>query len=632
MENAFLCPITQQRMRDPVQAPDGHTYERSAIEEWLHAHQVSPITRQPIRIDQLVPNYALRTAIEAQIVPPSDPVPERSVIRQESQTKLQQDGPTGLHLCLVLDTSGSMGSAAPPPDSKEDSGLSVLDVVRHSCATIITILNTQDTLAIVQFNSKASTVLAPTRMDDRGQRRAKQAVDSLEADGDTALWQGLQQGLEALCGNASGKNAVLLLTDGQPTRDPPSGAVRMLQQWRERELQRHPERPPPVVHAFGFGYDTDCDLLDSLAKTGEGFFGFIPDSSMIGTVFVSASVWLRPHLRTVPIERRSAEFFVKGLRQLAKRAPIASLLQRHQELKDELAQLPDDLARSCFLENWDDQVAKAVSREDWYQRWGRPYLISLARAVELQISANFRDPAGRPFETREFIEERERAEQLFVSLPPVHPTGPFAPAAQQPPAMDQYMDRHGGCFSGKLRTLVDGKTATVDASNLAKGALVWAWGGDQKHWGWAEVDLVMASRIPASRLLSAIDSGCSITAWHPVREERSGKWRFPAEWDERFTPHNAQRTVAGETDVFSVVLRPFPGEKARPQGVLVGGVVCATLAHGSVDPIAEPVLGHEFFGSEDVARALRTISSDTGIASVAGFMRARNGRVSNLQT
>jgi hypothetical protein len=30
------CPISFQLMTDPVVADDGHTYQREAIEEWIH--------------------------------------------------------------------------------------------------------------------------------------------------------------------------------------------------------------------------------------------------------------------------------------------------------------------------------------------------------------------------------------------------------------------------------------------------------------------------------------------------------------------------------------------------------------------------------------------------------------------
>ncbi|KAK9804850.1 hypothetical protein WJX72_008634 [[Myrmecia] bisecta] len=38
------CPITQVFMTDPVIAADGHSYEKSAIEEWFSRHDTSPMT------------------------------------------------------------------------------------------------------------------------------------------------------------------------------------------------------------------------------------------------------------------------------------------------------------------------------------------------------------------------------------------------------------------------------------------------------------------------------------------------------------------------------------------------------------------------------------------------------------
>ncbi len=36
-----------------------------------------------------------------------------------------------------------------------------------------------------------------------------------------------------------------------------------------------------------FGYDIDSRILDELALEGNGTFSFIPDSSMVGTVFIN---------------------------------------------------------------------------------------------------------------------------------------------------------------------------------------------------------------------------------------------------------------------------------------------------------------------------------------------------------
>ena len=60
----FLCAITRECMVDPVIAPDGFSYERSAIERWFRAKRTSPQTNAPLASTALVPNIALRGLIE----------------------------------------------------------------------------------------------------------------------------------------------------------------------------------------------------------------------------------------------------------------------------------------------------------------------------------------------------------------------------------------------------------------------------------------------------------------------------------------------------------------------------------------------------------------------------------------
>lgn len=53
------CPVTLQFFQRPVLAPDGHSYERSAIRKWLQLKGASPVTRDPMRISQLLRNRPL---------------------------------------------------------------------------------------------------------------------------------------------------------------------------------------------------------------------------------------------------------------------------------------------------------------------------------------------------------------------------------------------------------------------------------------------------------------------------------------------------------------------------------------------------------------------------------------------
>mmetsp|Transcript_29258 Transcript_29258/g.46704 ORF Transcript_29258/g.46704 Transcript_29258/m.46704 type:complete len:88 (+) Transcript_29258:930-1193(+) len=62
--DAYLCPITDDIMTDPVVAEDGKTYERSAIAQWFQNSDISPITQEKIsNRSLLIPNQNLKKLI-----------------------------------------------------------------------------------------------------------------------------------------------------------------------------------------------------------------------------------------------------------------------------------------------------------------------------------------------------------------------------------------------------------------------------------------------------------------------------------------------------------------------------------------------------------------------------------------
>ncbi|MGH0143236.1 UNVERIFIED_CONTAM: hypothetical protein FKN15_014045 [Acipenser sinensis] len=62
----FLCPINRELMKDPVIASDGYSYEREAIESWIHTKKhSSPMTNLPLKSVLLTPNRTLKMAISS---------------------------------------------------------------------------------------------------------------------------------------------------------------------------------------------------------------------------------------------------------------------------------------------------------------------------------------------------------------------------------------------------------------------------------------------------------------------------------------------------------------------------------------------------------------------------------------
>jgi U-box domain len=60
---SFYCPLTLEVMVDPVIDAEGNTFERQALMHWLSHYGTSPVSRQPLNANLVVPNFALRDII-----------------------------------------------------------------------------------------------------------------------------------------------------------------------------------------------------------------------------------------------------------------------------------------------------------------------------------------------------------------------------------------------------------------------------------------------------------------------------------------------------------------------------------------------------------------------------------------
>lgn len=302
----FLCPITQCEMVDPVLAPDGITYERNAIEKWFSlGHNTSPMTRQVLPSQALIPNIALRAMIqEAGVVAPPAaaaipaaalPTPTVSVTtitgtdkHQISVTMTDTTAEACLPLTLLFvgDISGSMGTAS--TDKASDAAMfSRADLLKHSAATMIETLRSHDKLALILFDDRCEMVLPPTLMNPSGRLVAKSCLPQIAPRGGTNIWGGLRKALEIAAAEdpACERNvAIIFQTDGEsdPSYNPPRGIRGELMSF----MERHPEMRVTIhTVGYGFGQRLDTPLLRAIAETGRGTYNYICDGSMVGTVF-----------------------------------------------------------------------------------------------------------------------------------------------------------------------------------------------------------------------------------------------------------------------------------------------------------------------------------------------------------
>ncbi|KAL9647985.1 hypothetical protein ABK040_016676 [Willaertia magna] len=60
---SLTCPITREVFRDPVTISDGNTYEREAIINWFKVSDISPLTREKLNKQIIIPNRMLQSIV-----------------------------------------------------------------------------------------------------------------------------------------------------------------------------------------------------------------------------------------------------------------------------------------------------------------------------------------------------------------------------------------------------------------------------------------------------------------------------------------------------------------------------------------------------------------------------------------
>ena len=186
---------------------------------------------------------------------------------------------------LVIDVSGSMGALANNSNSTEKTYLSVLDIVKHTAKTIVTVQDCNDELAIITYSDNANIVLDLTKMTIDGKDKALDTINSISANGMTNIYDGIKKAFDILkqFPNGNFNSTIMLLSDGVPNIEPPRGTYLQF----KKDIEDS-SIVCPRINTFGFGYGVEVNVLKNLSTISQGSFGFIPDSNFVGTVIVNS--------------------------------------------------------------------------------------------------------------------------------------------------------------------------------------------------------------------------------------------------------------------------------------------------------------------------------------------------------
>jgi hypothetical protein len=624
----WLCPITYEIMKDPVIAPDTRTYERANIEEWLNIHHTSPFTREPMRIDQLVPNRALRDIITDGMLFRDQVQPSEGPIHIEHNPMFTRTTDTTIY-CLI-DRSGSMGLEIDTPGYESD-GFSRLDLVKHSVRTIIHSLTPEYSLGIASFSQSARMDMEPVCMNGGGKARAIRIMEGIRETSTTNIWDGIRL-IMTSHSRDDPPPTILLFTDGISNVDPPRGILATL----EREMKRSGVRP--TIHTIGFGYDIDSVMLHDIAECTGGVFGFIPDCTMIGSVFVNILSHVMSYTITRTIDCYWPEL-VEYLSEFAK-ASFAFDVDREKErigrLLDVLTLRYDnsDTLRNVCTDIQDEsedkgQIEKAVSNDRWFKKWGKHYLLSLHLAHKNQVCLNFKDASLQDYKTDEFTAVQDVVESVFVNLPSPEPSNTrvreaIRSGAQMSTPMSVYYNASSGCFTGDtLVRVCDARSYTIAKDEPARFRPIrdlspgdWVVSSNNES---ARIRFITKFRDHASKL-TRLSGSLTISEYHPVRRYKGvsdfwkPKWEFPV---------NIAGSFETICDLYNLVLEP--NENRRQMGVIyTPSHECVVFGHGIC---TDEVVTHDYFGTnaivDDIAEEDEKQGS-TGIVVVDRLQEIRD--------
>ena len=201
---------------------------------------------------------------------------------------------------------------------------------------------------------------------------------------------------------------------------------------------------------------------------------------------------------------------------------------------------PDDALRG-LIEDLTGQVTEAISRQDWFFRWGRHYLPSLERAHRLQLCTNFKDAGLQHYGGELFRMEQERADTTFCSLPAPEPSmlsyrggGMGRSVPTRPVSMASFHCRGNPCFAGEcmVKLASPGTFTRVDAlrqgDRVASPTSILEYPDEV---GGLEVLCVVKTLCGPTAPLVRMGQKMRlrITPWHPVRPGPELSWMFPCQ-------------------------------------------------------------------------------------------------------
>lgn len=176
---------------------------------------------------------------------------------------------TPIHLCCVIDTSGSMES------------YNKLENVKRSLQFLLDFLGPQDSMSVITFSETARTILSQIAVSPNEKDNIRTRISIIRVESNTNLSAGIIQAHDSLQNNTNNlKQGILLLTDGIAN-------VGLTNPTDILELVRNTiiKFNGTSISSVGYSTDHNIELLQSISIEGGGSYYVVNNLEDVATVF-----------------------------------------------------------------------------------------------------------------------------------------------------------------------------------------------------------------------------------------------------------------------------------------------------------------------------------------------------------
>ena len=538
------------------------------------------------------------------------------------------------NIVFVLDESGSMYSEANVRNGSvvEKTGLNFLNLVVLATTASIKSMSAENSVGCVMFSDSATMLFDIISMTDANKDMAKKALMLRKPMDNTNILQGIEMAMNMLAKRYRAYTNqetyhIVMLTDGIPSDDANGAHVRRIAESIHKDFN-------PEVTVFGFGYGVKIEICEEIAITMGGHYVGVPSPDMIATNFaayVARMIANDPPIQLDPIVERFRISLIDKLREMVRlvrigrdKAALDLVGDLSTNIRATMSSMVDDVPKQMLhnlLKDVEGQIAIALSKTDYMQTWGVSYLLSLARAHELKICANYKDQGPMNYAGQDFkmIQDRVldvfRAELAEIQKKIIADAATNAARGGGARAYGGgYGGGGGGGYGGGVAAATAAAAAAENLANVRGGCvdaecMVLMADGTRKPAKFikradkvrsindsiGEVIEISITKISPALPMIVFKTGLKITEYHPIL---SDKWIFPINAPFDDIARRGPAALCDSEFVYSFAVRGIHNEPPNVvHGMIVGDILVATLGHEVAN---DSVLTHPFYGTREV--------------------------------